>query len=415
MRLSSQAEHAHPNHRVRPASEDGLHPIAEGATRFLVPDAIARAGTRARGAGTARDGVLFNPASVFARDVSVLCLAAVVRPGMQVLDGLTGIGARAARWRSEVPGDYSVHANDYSPTAAAIARRNFAGLRQIELTTRPLGAVLAERGFDFIEIDAAGTPVPFLDSACQALHAGGTRTRTSDPRYLLVTATDTMVLAGAQPEVCRRRYGAWPLQGELGHEVAVRILAGTIVCSAARYGLAAVPSLTYWRGHWYSAFIRLERDEAGANAALARMGWGASCDTCWDRRVVPGESAPTHCALCGAGVERAGPLWTGSLWDAALLDRMLGDRRPLARGPEPKRSLALWRQEADAPPLFYEVHAAASHLRHVGQRGQIPSLDRLCDQLTGRRFTCARTHFSTAGIRTDAPAAVVLELLCTSR
>ncbi len=216
----------------RPTRPPELLPTREGPTEFLAPRVSSTQPTR--GPGSARGGLFFNPASVFARDLSVLYLAAVVRPGMRVLDGLTGVGARATRWLREVPGDYEITANDRSEQAVAVARRNLgqagnpgAGRDGVRVLQRPLGALLAEERFDLIELDAPGTPVPFLDAACQSVRAGPAGDRGG---HLLVTATDAMVLAGAQPDVCRRRYGARPLsgamRGELAHEVAVRILVG---------------------------------------------------------------------------------------------------------------------------------------------------------------------------------------------
>jgi tRNA G26 N,N-dimethylase Trm1 len=115
-------------------------------------------------------------------------------------------------------------------------------------------------------------------------------------------------------------------------------------------------------------------------------------------------------------VERAGPLWAGNLWDAALLDRLLADERPLATASELRRSLALWRLEADAPPLFFDLHAAPAAL---GRRGDgpaaplppIPTLDAVRGRLEARGHACVRTHFAKVGIRTDAPAPLVLALL----
>ncbi|HEV2126782.1 MAG TPA: hypothetical protein VGW38_28840, partial [Chloroflexota bacterium] len=241
-----------------------LHLIQEGATEFLVPPSLSSG--KARGPGRARAGVFFNPASAFARDLSVLYLAAVVQPGMRVLDGLTGVGARASRWRREAPGDYQLTANDESPQAIAIARLNLCtgGAETPRVLQRPLGALLAEEPFDLIELDAAGTPMPFLDAACQSVLAALTG---SHPGHLLVTATDSLVLAGVQPDVCRRRYGARPLRGELAQEIAVRMLVGAIVQTAARYGLAADPALSYWHAHVYGAFVRLVKDYRAADAA----------------------------------------------------------------------------------------------------------------------------------------------------
>lgn len=377
---------------------DPLQLIQEGPTKLLVPP-----GGRRSGPGTSRQGVFFNPATAFARDLSVLYVAAVVQPGMRVLDGLTGVGARAVRWRSEVPGDYDVTANDRSPQAMAIAQRNVShclahGGGDIRLLQRPLAAVLAEETFDVIDLDAPGTPAPFLDIACQSLRANG---------HLLITATDTMILAGPQPKICRRRYGAWPLRGELGHEVGVRILVGAVVRTAARYSMVASPSLSYVHGHWYGVYVQVTKDETRADAALEQLGYVVFCSACWERSVISSDIQPTQCVHCGEAVRTAGPLWTGTLWDSTLLQRMLADERPLAVQKDVRSALKGWLQEADGPPLLYDIHAAAAHL---GRGARVLRLETLQQQLAARGFRSVRTHFAKVGIKTDAGARLVLEL-----
>lgn len=346
----------------------------------------------------------------------MLYLAAVVRPGMRVLDGLMGVGARATRWLREVPGDYEITANDRNPQSVAVARRNLGqqgnsgGCRGgVRVLQRPLGALLAEERFDLIELDAPGTPVSFLDAACQAVRAGPAGDRCG---HLLVTATDAMVLAGAQPGVCRRRYGARALSGamraELAHEVAVRILVGAIARTAARYGLAA-PVVSYWRGHLYGAFVRLARDDRGAESALDALGYAVACPSCWDRRVVPGERSPATCRVCGRAARLAGPLWTGCLCDPDPLHRLLrsAEERPLGAGREVRAALAGWVAEA-APPLFYDLHAAAAHCGAA-----VPPLEAVRQRLLAAGHLAVRTHFAGAGIKTDAGARRVLDLLRT--
>lgn len=399
----------------RTTQSSRLLSIREGATDLLVP--YVASGADARGPGAVRNGLFFNPAAAFARDLSVLYLAAVVRPGMRVLDGLTGVGARAARWRREVTGDYRITANDWSAQAVAVARCTLApdGERDdgVRVLQRPLGALLAEERFDVIEIDAPGTPAPFLDAACRAVRAGP---HDDHSGHLLVTATDTPVLTGVQPDVCLRRYGARPLRGELGHEVAVRILVGAIARTAAGYGLAAEPALAYAHGHWYGAFVRLLRDERGADAALDALGYAVACPWCWDRRLVPdvpGEIAPaagTTCAACGRDARVAGPLWTGRLWNTSLLRRLLADTgtgRPLGAAGAVRAALTCWLTEAEAPPLFYDLYAAAAHLGAAA----MPRLEAVQRSLAALGHVAVRTHFAREGIKTDASARHVLDLV----
>lgn len=369
----------------------------EGACEFLAPAGGARLG-----AGTSSQGVFFNPAMAFGRDLSVLYVAAVRQPGIKILDGLTGIGVRALRWRLEVGDDYEIVACDRDPQVIEIAKHNIAriGDESIRLLHRPLESVLAEEQFNLIDLDAPGSPMPFLDMACQSLH-----TRKMEG-HLLITATDTMVLAGAQPRACHRRYGAWPMQGEMGHEVAVRILLGAVVRANARYGRMTVPVLSFAHGHWYGVYVRVAKDERQADAALEQLGYAFLCPSCWERRVIRGEVPPTRCTHCGEAIRLAGPLWTGALWDAPILEQMLADGRALAQAKDVRAALKGWLQESSGPPLFYDIHAAVQHLGCA-----IPNFEELQHQLALRGFRSVRTHFAKTGLKTDADARLVLELI----
>ena len=363
-----------------PARLPPLREVVEGRTRLLVPH-----GNRDPGPGSRGLGVFFHPARAFGRDLSVLYLAAVARPGLRALDGLTGGGALAARWRGEVPGDHRLTASDRDVRAFALARQNLPA--DVRVLRRPLSGLLAEEPFDLIDLDPFGSPVPFLDAACRALAGGG---------HLLVTATDTMALAGVQADLCRRRYGAWPMVGELQHELGVRILVGAVARAAARHGMEVRPAFVYAHRHWYGAACGL------LPGAPARLGFAQRCRACWARAIVAGPDRPLRCARCrapggAAGPLWAGPLWAGPLWDRPLVERMLADRRPLAAGTEVRAALAGWLEEAAGPPLLYDVHAAA---RRLGISA--PRLGALLGRLRGEGFVAVRTHLAKVGIRTDA-------------
>ncbi len=151
-------------------------------------------------------------------------------------------------------------------------------------------------------------------------------------------------------------------------------------------------------------------DEWGAEAALDVLGYAVACPSCWDRRVVPGELPSAACRVCGRLAQLAGPLWTGSLWDPGLLQRLprLADDRPLGAGREVRSALAGWVAEAAAPPLFYDLHAAASRCGAAA-----PRLEVVRQRLSASGHLAVRTHFATAGIRTDAGVREVLDILRT--
>jgi tRNA (guanine26-N2/guanine27-N2)-dimethyltransferase len=176
---------------------------------------------------------------------------------------------------------------------------------------------------------------------------------------------------------------------------------------AARHGLAAEPKLSYSRGHWYSAYVKLATDKGRRAAALDQLGFAVACSHCWDRRIVPGEKPSAACAACGQQVRIAGPLWIGRLWDVVLLRRLLADERPLGAGKQVRAALAGWLEEAESPALFYDLHAAA---RHVGGAA-VTRLDAIHQRLAAMGHPAVRTHFAKVGIKTTASAQQILDLV----
>lgn len=361
-----------------------LREIDEAGIRLTVSDRNRPGPPGARGPEP-----FFNPGTAFARDISLLYLAAVARPGGAALDALTGTGVRAIRWALACPG-VTVTAVDRDPGAAQLAAHNVAINRaRVRVLQRPLEDMLAGARYDFIDIDPFGSPAALLAGACRALRDGG---------HVLIAATDAMALAGAQPDVCRERYGARPLQCEVGHELALRILLGAVAGAAGAEGRRVHPTLAYAHAHWYAVGVRVH--EAGGDAPPA-LGMAQICAGCAHRALVAPGTSPERCGACGGAARVAGPLWTGELWDAAVLDRMLEAAPRLAFRVE--AALEGWRAEAGAPPLYFDMHAAA---RRCG--GSAPSIGTMRERLRAHGHDAVRTHLAKVGIKTGAPAELVL-------
>ena len=96
----------------------------------------------------------------------------------------------------------------------------------------------------------------------------------------------------------------------------------------------------------------------------------------------------------------------------ALLRRLLvlAVDRPLGAGGEVRSALAGWLAEADAPPLFYDLHAAAAHCGAP----VMPRLEAARQRLAALGHVAVRTHFAKTGIKTDAGARQILELIQSS-
>lgn len=359
--------------------------IIEGKARLRLP--VAERSVRGPESKDT-SAVFYNPAMGLNRDLSSLLVSTRARDGWQILDGLAASGARGLRYALEAGAEVQVEWNDWNPLAVRLIEEN-ARLNGIEphVTCRNLQPLLYESVWAMVDIDPFGSPTPFLDGATRAVRDHG---------LLGLTATDTTALAGVFPKVCERRYLAKPLHGELGHEVALRILAGAATRQAARYDIAYTPLLAHATDHYYRIMMHARRGAGRADQALRHIGFVFLCRACGARGV--GEER--RCPECAAATELAGPLWTGPLVDSATAQAMLDKSSdfPFAH-PDSLPLLDRLADESEAPPLFYDIHVAGSRAR----LGSPPS-ERVLDLLRERGFGAWPVHFNRLAVRTRATA-----------
>lgn len=362
--------------------------VVEGRARILVPEAERAE----RGPGNKEAGpVFFNPAMAVSRDLSCLLMAVKARAGWQVLDGLAASGLRGLRYGLECDVPLEVEWNDWNPVAVRLleenARRN--GLEP-RVTQRNLSSLLQEKVWHAVDLDPFGSPAPFLDAAARAVRDGG---------LLGITATDTTALAGVYPNVCERRYMARPLHGELGHEVALRVLAGAAVRQGARHDVAFRPVLAHATDYYYHVVLACRRGAQRADEALDEVGPLVFCDACGHRSFTDAKACPE----CGARTRLAGPLWTGAMNDSETLDAMharASAGATLHRGRESRHLVAVLVGEARAPPLWYDVHKMGERLK-VGS----PATARVVEGLAQAGHPAWTVHFNRLALRTTASAA----------
>jgi tRNA (guanine26-N2/guanine27-N2)-dimethyltransferase len=368
--------------------------VQEGRARLRVPAAQrAERGPASKEAGP----VFFNPAMATNRDLSCLLMAVKAQPGWQVLDGLAASGLRGLRYALECDVPLDVEWNDWNPVAVKLLEENAAlnGLPP-KVTRRNLSSLLHEKVWHAVDLDPFGSPAPFLDGATRAVRDGG---------LLGITATDTTGLAGVYPNVCRRRYMAEPLHGELGHEVALRILAGIAARQGARHDVAFRPVLAHATDHYYRVSVQCRRGAARADEALKHVGMLAFCPACGHRSFTESKTCPD----CGGKTRLAGPLWTGPMHDVETLDAMharAGQGATLHRARESRHLLAVLVGEARAPPLFYDVHKVGERLK-IGS----PPMARIVQGLEEAGHPAWPVHFNRLALRTSASAAEMARIV----
>ena len=354
----------------------GLSSVSEGITELLVPSTFNR-----RGPGSRTGEVFYNKQMEFGRDISVMLGRVLLQEGQKILDGLAATGARGLRLANECGVKAEIVLNDRNLAAAVLMKQNaeLNSLGHVRIECRDLRSLLADEQFDYIDIDPFGTPIDFIDSAVQSCRNKGT---------IAVTATDTAPLYGTYPKTCLRRYGALSQRSPFAHETGLRILAGYVIRQAAAHDRGATPILCYHADHYFRCYLKIQNGAERADALIGRLGYADHDPKSMRRRV--DEKRPSALS--------AGPLWTGPLFSSDLLKSMRasGD---LGTATRCDKMLQVWREEADAPALFYSMDELARKTKLSP-----PKLLDFVNYLRKLGAEASRTHLDPKGFKTDMSA-----------
>ena len=310
-----------------------------------------------KGPGKAK-GVFYNPAMRLSRDLHVAFAKQFDFSGI-MLDGLAASGIRGIRLNLEA--GVNVEFCDSSKMATETIAENLKMNRiKGKIHNEHVEDLLQNRKYDWIDIDPFGTPAPYLEAALKGLNEEG---------ILGVAATDTAVLCGAKPSICKKRYGAVSMRRVAAKEVGVRILLSKIHIIASGMGKGIEPLLCYSEGHHLRVFVRLGKRN---NVALK---WITK-----DMRIVDREEK-----------DAGGPLWVKKIIKAELVpesqEGILG------------RLLETLKEEANGPPGLYDINDIAK----TAGIGQTPQRIKIVESIRKLGSFASSSVFSPLGIKTDAP------------
>ena len=345
-----------------------FHQIVEGKTKVFVPKVENTKGPGKKG------GVFYNPVMEFNRDVSIMVLNALNKKN--ILDGLAGTGIRGVRIANEVGGNVII--NDVNPKAYEIIKRNIKlnNLDNAFAENKNLNSVLSENRYDYIDIDPFGSPVLFMDSAMRSIKKNG---------VLAITGTDTATLCGVYPATCLRRYFAMPLKTEYAKETGIRILIGFCVKEGLKYDLGFKPLLVHSTDHYFRFYLQTEKGVKKANSCMEKIGYVLHNFKTGERKISK---------EIDKNYRIAGPLWIGRLFDKTFLNK-LKVREYFGTEKRIIKILGLWKEEADAPALYYEVNSIAKMMK-----ASPVSMKNILKKL--KQHKTSRTHFSPTAFKTDA-------------
>jgi len=387
--------------------------VIEGKAKLLVPDLTFYRRTN----GIAEPSyapIFYNSKMSFSRDVSILVLKTFkkfLNLNLNVCDALAGTGVRGIRYALE-SSPSRLWLNDANPLAVNLINKNLSlnNLSSISTVSCLDARMMFLKNsygtlrFNVIDIDPFGSPIKYVETAVRALKDGG---------LLSLTATDIPALFGKYPITCLRRYGAKPLKSSFAHEIAIRILLGSVVRRVASLDFACKPVLSYFHNHFLRLHLILNKDISKANDSVKKLGWLLYCKNCSYREIRAGidVSPPRKCPNCSGRLSLAGPLWCGNLFDKVFIRDMLSfmSTVELVNPGDVRSLLEIVYNELDGPPTFYVIDELSRNLSVSS-----PSPSKVVSSLKSIGFFASRTHFHPKGIRTNASIKIIYDVIRSS-
>jgi tRNA (guanine26-N2/guanine27-N2)-dimethyltransferase len=386
--------------------------VEEGNVKILVPKLKAFIKAPSDYAPS-KAPVFYNPVMELNRDIAVLALQAyqkMLSREISVCEPLTGSGVRGIRFAAEVKGVKKVLINDINRKAFQLANHDvqMSGLSErVTVTNEDANCLLGCYGaprkrFDIIDVDPFGSPVIYLDSAIRAIRNGG---------LIALTATDMASLCGVYPKACIRKYGGKPLRTEYCHELAVRLLAGCLATIAGKHDIGISIVFSHSAAHYIRIYAITKYGAKKADESIKSTGYILHCFNCFHRETAKelfSVERSGKCSQCGSKMSVAGPLWLGKIFDKEFCGLMEQEakHRKLRLGEKIEKVLALTESEGEAPITYYVVDKLCDALALP-----VPSIKKVVKTLREEGYQAFLTHFNSQGIRTNASATNIKELL----
>jgi tRNA (guanine26-N2/guanine27-N2)-dimethyltransferase len=330
----------------------------------------------------------YNPKMRKLRDISVSFLNAIAIKDANFLDATAATGIRAIRYAKEA-GIKKLTLIDINAKVARIAEKN---AKSNGLKAKVLAESLQEfagrcrDAFDVIDLDPFGTPVPLIHDSLKISRNG---------TVLMVTATDTATLCGAESDACIKTYASKPTHTELCHEAGVRILLSYIAREAAQFNFGIEPVLSISDMHYMRVFVVLRTGAKEAVSSIKSSGFGSYCGNCQNFSFAKGIAplVELKCGNCSGKMDVFGPLWLGNLQDKRIIKKMLDSYWDVKS--DGYALLAKIYGELDLP-FLYSIPKMTSYLKasSVSLEGVIGALR--------KKHSASRTHFENGAIKTDA-------------
>jgi tRNA (guanine26-N2/guanine27-N2)-dimethyltransferase len=162
--------------------------------------------------------------------------------------------------------------------------------------------------------------------------------------------------------------------------------------------------------HYVRVYAEIGYGAKKADASVKNLGYVLHCFNCLHRETAkdPFTKRIEQCPECDSKMDYAGPLWLENIFDKQFCELMAKENAHKAFRNSGKiaKLLSVAKDEAEAPATYYVLDKISGKLALP-----VPSVNAMLQILRDNGFQAFLTHFNSRGIRTDAPALTVQNLL----
>jgi tRNA (guanine26-N2/guanine27-N2)-dimethyltransferase len=162
--------------------------------------------------------------------------------------------------------------------------------------------------------------------------------------------------------------------------------------------------------HYIRLYAEISYGAKKADESVKSLGYVLHCFSCLHRETAtaPFSKNLEKCPECGARMDYAGPLCLGRILDKQFCESMAKENmhRAFRNTARITKLLALTIDEAEAPLTYCVIDKVSNKLGLP-----VPSVAAMLKILHDNGFQAVQTHFSSRGLRTNAPALIMQNLV----
>lgn len=335
--------------------------------------------------------VFYNPEMKINRDISILFLKTYFNKKIKYADPMAATGIREIRFLKTIPEVFSqILIGDISKSAIEDVKKNFkknkVSSRKVKYQISNAQTTLYKDYFDAIEIDPFGSPVPFIDSACQRIKHNG---------IICVTATDTAALCGTYPKTCERRYGIKVKKTHYHEELGLRNLIAYTQRQGAKYEKALTPLLSFSNKHFFRIFFKVEegrQDALKKVRELSHISWDTKTQ---ETKILKLESENS-----------IGKTYVRELNNKKVVEGLIENLHLIKDKKECEKLLTKLKDELDIlgyvnPHKLEKEFKFSSKIKY----------EELFEELKKKKYKVSRVHNDKYGIKTTASTKTIVEIM----